>query len=250
MGQYYNICNLDRAERLHPHEMGDGLKLLEFGSSGRGTLSGLAALLLFTTEGEGLRGAWVGNRVVVTGDYADEGRFVPPEFSKFNLYTYAAGYHVEQAESEGERPAPPYAEISSQAKTAVEKLNLGWTISSSSFGGGSAFAFVPAIDDEAAVFEQPEDLLAAFGLEPTENLSECISDIFRELRFAQVKSALIWGRSEVKVTQETDERAGAVLQWNLNTTDEPLTFPANAESVRKWLRVEDCLSMSRPKLLP
>ena len=44
MGQYHIVVNLDRHEYLHPHHLGDGLKLLEFGDGGR-TMTALAALL-------------------------------------------------------------------------------------------------------------------------------------------------------------------------------------------------------------
>jgi len=84
MGQYYYVVNLDKREYLHPHRMGDGLKLLEFGSSGRGTMLGLAVLL---ADGNGrgggdlrsnrpIVGSWAGDRIVIAGDYADEGNFV------------------------------------------------------------------------------------------------------------------------------------------------------------------------------
>jgi hypothetical protein len=36
-----------------------------------------------------LIGSWAGDSVIVTGDYADEGKFVPVKNRKENLYTYA-----------------------------------------------------------------------------------------------------------------------------------------------------------------
>lgn len=84
MGQYYKIVNLDKKQYLHPHKFGDGLKLLEFGSSGCGTLLGLTVLLADGNNRGGgdlcsddpLIGSWAGDRIVVTGDYADEGNFL------------------------------------------------------------------------------------------------------------------------------------------------------------------------------
>lgn len=85
MGQYYFVCNLDKREYLHPHKFGDGLKLLEFGSSSNGTMSGLAVLL---ADGNGrgggdievktptIVGSWAGDRIVISGDYADGGKFI------------------------------------------------------------------------------------------------------------------------------------------------------------------------------
>lgn len=79
MGQYHLPCNLDKREYLHPHELGDGLKLMEFGCSGDGTMTALA-LLLAASNGRGggdfrgddpksLVGSWAGNRIAIIGDY-------------------------------------------------------------------------------------------------------------------------------------------------------------------------------------
>lgn len=88
MGQYYFVVNLDKQEFLHPHKLGDGLKLMEFGASGDGTMLALA-LLLADGCGRGggdyhakdgkmpeLIGRWKGDRIVIAGDYADPG-FIP-----------------------------------------------------------------------------------------------------------------------------------------------------------------------------
>lgn len=79
MGQYYYVVNVDKKEYLDAHSFGDGLKLLEFGASGGGTMLGLAVLL---AQGNGrgggdldsespVIGSWVGDRVIIAGDYAD-----------------------------------------------------------------------------------------------------------------------------------------------------------------------------------
>jgi hypothetical protein len=88
MGQYYYVVNLDKREYLHPHRLGNGLKLLEFGTSSCGTMTALALLL---ADGNGRGGGdmatdkdpkaewigrWAGDRIVIAGDYADEGKFV------------------------------------------------------------------------------------------------------------------------------------------------------------------------------
>jgi hypothetical protein len=86
MGQYYYVANLDKKQYLHPHRCGDGLKLMEFGLSSCGTLSALA-ILLADGNGRGggdlrstnpIIGSWAGDRIVITGDYADNGRFDAP----------------------------------------------------------------------------------------------------------------------------------------------------------------------------
>jgi hypothetical protein len=45
MGQYYRCFNLTKKEYIDPLSMGDGDKLLEFGTSCFGTMTGLAILL-------------------------------------------------------------------------------------------------------------------------------------------------------------------------------------------------------------
>ena len=80
MGQYYKVVNLDKKEWLHPHKFNDGMKLLEFGCSADGTMTGLAILL---AEGNGrgggdlysenpIIGSWSRDRIAIVGDYADD----------------------------------------------------------------------------------------------------------------------------------------------------------------------------------
>jgi len=104
MGQYYYAVNLDKRQYLHPHKCGDGLKLMEFGLSSCGTMSCLA-ILLADGNGRGggdlhsknpIIGSWAGDRIVITGDYADDGKFIPeahyPGIPSFqgNLQSYAS----------------------------------------------------------------------------------------------------------------------------------------------------------------
>lgn len=96
MGQYYVIVNLDKKQFLHPHKCGDGLKLLEFGCSANGTLTALAILLADGNNRGGgdlhsehpIIGTWAGDRIVVAGDYADEGKFI--DRSDCTLYRIAS----------------------------------------------------------------------------------------------------------------------------------------------------------------
>jgi hypothetical protein len=83
MGQYFQVFNLDKKQKLHPHLFNDGLKLLEFGSSGQGTMFGLSLLLRQSSEFGGgdfnykhglvdlLLGSWAGDRISIVGDYDD-----------------------------------------------------------------------------------------------------------------------------------------------------------------------------------
>lgn len=84
MGQYYLICCPELKEYLDPNDFGEGLKLMEFGCGGMGTMTGLAMLL---ADGCGRGGGdlqvpdkgsyknyigrWKNKRIVIAGDYAD-----------------------------------------------------------------------------------------------------------------------------------------------------------------------------------
>lgn len=99
VGQYYYIVNTAKRQYLHAHKFGDGLKLMEFGASGSGTMMALAVLL---SDGNGrgggdlysespLIGSWAGDPIVITGDYADAGKHVPPT----DLVAYRAAAKVD-----------------------------------------------------------------------------------------------------------------------------------------------------------
>jgi hypothetical protein len=87
MGQYYVACNLDKRQFIKPHDFGDGAKLMEFGPSPSGMMLALAILLADGNDRGGgdlhsshpVIGSWAGDRVVITGDYADEGKFLDEE---------------------------------------------------------------------------------------------------------------------------------------------------------------------------
>ena len=84
MGQYYKVVNITKKEFISPWTFDDGAKLVEFGASGEGTMFALAALL---SDGNGrgggdimsdnnndnsLIGSWAGDKIVISGDYADD----------------------------------------------------------------------------------------------------------------------------------------------------------------------------------
>jgi len=105
MGQYYKIVNLDKKQFLSPHACGNGAKLMEFGLSQMSIMSCLAILLADGNNrgGGDLRsnnpiiGSWAGDRIVITGDYADDGKFIPEDagplewngkvHEEYNLYS-------------------------------------------------------------------------------------------------------------------------------------------------------------------
>jgi hypothetical protein len=69
MGQAFYIANLDKRECIHPHDMGDGYKLLELNYS----LNALAMLLANSKDhpwaDAPMLGRWAGDRIVVMGEY-------------------------------------------------------------------------------------------------------------------------------------------------------------------------------------
>lgn len=91
MGQYHIVVNIDKQEYLHAHRMGDGLKMLEFGCSGNGVMTGLTILLACSHDRGGgdlhvdvsnpvhkaafdaAAGRWAGDRIIIVGDYTEKG---------------------------------------------------------------------------------------------------------------------------------------------------------------------------------
>jgi len=81
MGQYFQIANLDKKQVINPMTFGDGFKLMEFGCSRNGTMTGLALLLRQSTgsgggdfhgvEAHPVVGSWAGDRIAIVGDYDD-----------------------------------------------------------------------------------------------------------------------------------------------------------------------------------
>ena len=98
MGQYYKIVNVKKKQYLNPHTFGDGAKLMEFSMSASGVLAGLAILLAdgnnrgggdLCSENE-IIGSWSGDNIVIAGDYADNGKFLPVDKIDLNLYGVAS----------------------------------------------------------------------------------------------------------------------------------------------------------------
>lgn len=99
MGQYYKVVNLDKKEYINPHDLGDGLKFLEFAPSGWGTMFALGYLLQSTEDrfaggdisaGGQFRERWAGDQIVIAGDYDDPKKY-PSETRGKNLYDSSEG---------------------------------------------------------------------------------------------------------------------------------------------------------------
>lgn len=246
MGQYYLTCNLDRQEHLHPHTLGDGLKLVEFGSSSQGTMTALAALLCMRGGTESFRGPWAGDRVVVAGDYADEGNHLPPELSQHNLQAVVRGLEG----PDGTPLSTPWADARDSACQAISKLGMPWQLGGSrrqrpADGLGPELAWLA---DDTLEFEQLEDLIDAFGLSPCEDLASNVEGMCRVLRVEGVSSTRAW-QTVVSAQLELDatgqravafaavfadrERAGSCEHEPPHT----LAFPAKPSDVRRWLAI-------------
>lgn len=81
MGQYHMLINVDRKELVYPHDIGLGLKQWEHaGYGGAGTLADAMYILTMTSPNRGggdfewtaISGRWVGDRVMVVGDYTED----------------------------------------------------------------------------------------------------------------------------------------------------------------------------------
>lgn len=82
MGQAWCVLNLDKKEKLHAHDFGEGYKFLEFGMGGNVMFA--LATLLAASESMGAGGGdaecypewtgrWAGDRIAIVGDYTDSG---------------------------------------------------------------------------------------------------------------------------------------------------------------------------------
>jgi hypothetical protein len=78
MGQYHEIYNVDKKERINPHAIDNGLKLYE--QVGRINTSATALFaLVANSNGRGggdfpkhdYIGRWAGDRILVQGDYSE-----------------------------------------------------------------------------------------------------------------------------------------------------------------------------------
>ena len=78
MGQYHKVVNLDKRQVINPHNMGCGIKLLEFSES---RVSTALCVLLACSNNRGggdlnsdnpLCGSWAGDRIAIIGDYWEQ----------------------------------------------------------------------------------------------------------------------------------------------------------------------------------
>jgi hypothetical protein len=99
MGQYHKIVNLDKEEQVISYNLGLGAKQYEQTRSD-GSMGDALYLLLMTSPSRGggdwdnfpsLSGRWVGDRVVVLGDYTEDGD-IPNYPNAAKLYQASADW--------------------------------------------------------------------------------------------------------------------------------------------------------------
>ena len=103
MGQYHSIYNLDKKEVVHPHDIGLGAKQREH-TGHEASLSDILYVLLSCSPMRGggdfwaevmkdFIGRWVGDKVVVIGDYAEDGDIPDVDMStlKYDDFTDISG---------------------------------------------------------------------------------------------------------------------------------------------------------------
>lgn len=111
MGQYHLIANLDTREYLDPHETGNGVKLMEFGSGSYGTMFGLGLLL---------SGKWDGTRIAILGDYG-EIKDLPEDILGKDIFI---NYDEGETPYSTIRTSTDYAEISSFTRHLMYRTGL------------------------------------------------------------------------------------------------------------------------------
>jgi hypothetical protein len=129
MGQYHLVVNGTKRQFLHPHRLGDGLKLMEFGNSAGGVMTGLA-ILLAVSNGRGggdlhseneLIGSWGGDRIAIVGDYAEDTDLpltFDPEPATIYGRCVAPG---EAVDSSIDGALPVYRDISADVRKCIEE---------------------------------------------------------------------------------------------------------------------------------
>jgi hypothetical protein len=164
MGQYWIPVNLDKREFIHPHKLGDGLKLGEMiYNSGVG--AGLVILTAAYRERRGggdldlvenwhgpertfpepypaiaqrTCGRWAGDRIAIVGDYATDSD-LPPEFEASKIYSLCNSRediddpeYLERLAEDGITPDQFFTDISEDVCAVLEHelrgsfIGTGW----------------------------------------------------------------------------------------------------------------------------
>jgi len=94
MGQYFKLVNLDKREYVNPHKLGSGLKLWEQLANPMSVGKALIILLASMPEQRGggdlephpLIGSWIGDKVMLVGDYAENEDYLDSPVPMSDVY--------------------------------------------------------------------------------------------------------------------------------------------------------------------
>jgi hypothetical protein len=127
MGQYHMLVNLDKKEFVHPHQIGNGLKLHEQVGWDYAT-STVLVMLLAASSGRGggdfrdheLVGSWAGDRLAFIGDYA-ESKDVPGTNAVIISKQVLAAACPEEGKDKKPRGWKQWTNISGKVRDMMEK---------------------------------------------------------------------------------------------------------------------------------
>jgi len=137
MGQYHYLVNLDKKQFVHPHQIGNGLKLHEQVGWQYSTATVLVMLLAASSRDGGrgggdfraehpLVGSWAGDRVAFVGDYA-EAEDIPGSDAP-RIYEVCSG----EAKTGGDQQLDGWVNVSAQVREMmttefnIRYIGTGW----------------------------------------------------------------------------------------------------------------------------
>lgn len=123
MGQYWKPVNLDKREFINPHKLGSGLKLWEQLANNPGTGAALIILQAAMPKRRGggdlqhnpIVGRWVGDRVVLIGDYAEDSDVKDSPVPASEIYELC------HDNRDGAAPEGAFTDISDLVAEVIEK---------------------------------------------------------------------------------------------------------------------------------
>lgn len=256
MGQYYLMVNLDKKQYMRPHAFDSGAKLMELSSGTEGPMRSAGAMLRVGKP-------WFGDRLVLAGDYADEGRFLPADKSTRNLYSVASeeyqGLSPQETKVLAEDGLP-------ETTTGFAMERLGKTFSWSNLPRKGKFEF--AYDPKAwasLILEDFDEFLDMIECPVSSNVAQ-LSDTFgsalrwsvlfghnkTKYRFAKflypnvVKEDEESEKSTVAMRMEESDRSG-VLSVKEVTLVFPCTFQVIMDAFEPTEFLMEALQPAEPK---
>lgn len=127
MGQYHILCNFTKKEFVHPHGIGNGLKLAEQLYSTYGMKDAMFLLLASRSNGRGggdlhdmegfeIVGRWCGDKVGMVGDYT-ENDDMPKIRGAKKIYGYCRPDYDTELSQNG------WVNITKQVREAIAKVH-------------------------------------------------------------------------------------------------------------------------------